>query len=109
MCRCERQPDPPHDGEELNLAFSDEKRVRKSAKDASSEHFAERFLPQTHASRFKDTRLPMARSLANRPCAELLSGHFGTNRNKCELAVETTLRTNASPLATACQLGAGAR
>jgi hypothetical protein len=31
------------DGEELNPAFSDEVRVRKSAKDAWSEHLAERF------------------------------------------------------------------
>jgi hypothetical protein len=51
LCRCQRQHDPPHDGEELNRAFSDEKRVRKTAKDASSEHFAERFFPCSHENR----------------------------------------------------------
>jgi hypothetical protein len=103
------------DGEEINLALSDEVRVRKSAKDAWSEHFAERFVFHLAAPN-------LTTEAVNPQLSPHVNGTFVAQSGPARRnllyrlmprAINTT-RLSKRPcgrrvtcLATACQLGAG--
>lgn len=91
------------DGEEINLALSDEVRVRKSAKDAWSEHFAERFVFHLAAPNLTTEAVnPQLSPHVNGtfvaqsgPARRNLLYRLDAACNQYDPAIETTLRTKS--------------